>query len=142
MPWQEAGECWCGAGPDITLGVALSQSAYPTVFTLEHIPKQGSLDMGSKPKEIELWAHIAQSDGPVGIQGCTSQSPGAGWCCVLKKEVAPASGAATFESWYVEGAEKAVVDRVVVAVTANYGNPDATCLYRVKLAGEPVLGGK
>jgi Sad1 / UNC-like C-terminal len=140
-PWEEAGQCWCGAGTEVSLGVALSQPAVPTTFTIEHLPASSKLDMGSQPKDVELWVHVVNGMMPAGIggEGCKSKPPGGvGWVCVLKEQFGTFGGQMSTTEWDVVRGDYAV-DQVSVGITANHGNPDRTCLYRVKLSGEALL---
>ena len=61
--WDEHGDCWCsplnnedGAWP--TLGVIMGNNIYPDQVIIEHIPTTASLEPGSTPQEMELWAFI------------------------------------------------------------------------------------
>jgi hypothetical protein len=61
--WEEHGDCWCSplnaehrVWP--TLGVLLGNKIYPEQVIIEHIPTTASLEPGSAPKEMELWAFI------------------------------------------------------------------------------------
>lgn len=77
--WDEAGDCWCAAPPKpyivrralpaslpslpppakAQLGVTMPFPVYPKTVTIEHIPKEGTLDINSAPAEMELWLHVA-----------------------------------------------------------------------------------
>lgn len=85
MPWTDAGQCWCGTaalqpfhpkkstwGAEIyrnepndtqmaSLGVISPRQIYPSKFTIEHIPKDGSHDVKSTPKHVELWVLVENS---------------------------------------------------------------------------------
>ena len=143
-PWQEAGQCWCAAGKEATLGVELSQPAHPTAFSIEHVPRQGKLDMSSKPFEFELWVRVSSDTVPRNRRDdCISPPPGyRNWACVLKAAFGQVGGKEAHVQRYNVGTgadDDYAIDQVVVAVTSNYGNPDRTCLYRVKLAGEAMF---
>lgn len=61
--WDEHGDCWCSelnstAGVWPTLGVILGNKIYPDRVVIEHIPTTASLEPGSAPKDMELWAFI------------------------------------------------------------------------------------
>jgi hypothetical protein len=64
--WDEAGECWCspakGSGSGVQLGVLLENDIYPDEVVIEHIPKTATLDPGSTPQQMELFAQITASD--------------------------------------------------------------------------------
>ncbi|RMZ76502.1 hypothetical protein DV738_g4928, partial [Chaetothyriales sp. CBS 135597] len=62
-PWQDVGDCWCAASRDqgdyIRLHVTTQHYIYPTELVLEHFPLSGSLNPGTTPKHLELWASVA-----------------------------------------------------------------------------------
>ncbi|POS84208.1 hypothetical protein EPUL_003620, partial [Erysiphe pulchra] len=62
-PWDEAGQCWCtpaqndgGFGP--SLGVILGNKIYPEEVVIENIQSSLSLEPGSAPKMLEIFAEI------------------------------------------------------------------------------------
>lgn len=74
-PWQDEGDCWCAADTPILhspstsletpqtedqdsmrLAIQTSQQIYPTELVIEHFPSTGSLQPGTAPQDIELWA--------------------------------------------------------------------------------------
>ena len=60
MPWDDVGDCWC-APPSrgkSQITVAMPYAITPTTLIVEHIDKGATLDIGSAPKEIELWVEI------------------------------------------------------------------------------------
>lgn len=74
--WEEAGDCWCAALPEpgtkvisadaskplspakAQLAVLMPFVIYPKTVTVEHIPKDGTLDIKAAPGEMELWASV------------------------------------------------------------------------------------
>ncbi|PGG95916.1 hypothetical protein AJ79_09804 [Helicocarpus griseus UAMH5409] len=58
QPWDGVGECWCAATRDnvAQLAILLGRAIVPEEVVIEHIPKGATLDPGSTPREMELWA--------------------------------------------------------------------------------------
>ncbi|TPX13423.1 uncharacterized protein E0L32_006153 [Thyridium curvatum] len=65
--WQEDGDCWCAGireGPERTgpadLVVDLGVPVVPTHFVVEHIDPAATLDPGSAPRDVEVWAEVQE----------------------------------------------------------------------------------
>ncbi|KAL2374487.1 hypothetical protein BDBG_01585 [Blastomyces gilchristii SLH14081] len=58
QPWDGVGECWCAATRSNVsqLTILLGRPIVPEEVVVEHIPKGATLDPGSAPREMELWA--------------------------------------------------------------------------------------
>jgi hypothetical protein len=61
--WDEHGDCWCspavddnGFGP--SLGVIMGNYIIPDHVVIEHVPRTGSLEPNSAPREMEMFAMI------------------------------------------------------------------------------------
>ncbi|KAF2188379.1 hypothetical protein K469DRAFT_468623, partial [Zopfia rhizophila CBS 207.26] len=139
--WDEASECWCAAPNTQKTGQAqltvnLGQSMYPKQVTVEHIPKEGTLDYRSAPQDLELWAEVSQ-DILEQVQPALDCSDGPkGWLCLGKftYNIHGANHVQTFNlDVNLDGIEG--VSRTMVRVTKNWGQ-DYTCLYRLRLHGE------
>ncbi|KAF2103551.1 hypothetical protein NA57DRAFT_53068 [Rhizodiscina lignyota] len=150
LPWQEPGDCWCAAKADgkSQIGVILPYPVYPTAFVIEHVPKQGTLDIGSAPRDIELWV---QAPSPAARDALANAyetiNPGQpclgggsmpnNYVCV-GKAVYDVDGWNHVQSFRLGVDFKALgieVRQVVVRVTENHGQA-WTCLYRTRLHGE------
>ncbi|RMZ88992.1 hypothetical protein DV736_g3785, partial [Chaetothyriales sp. CBS 134916] len=63
-PWQDVGDCWCAASRDegdyIRLHVTTQEYIYPNELVVEHFPFSGSLNPGTTPKDLELWASVSE----------------------------------------------------------------------------------
>lgn len=134
--WDEPGDCWCAAPSDTGNGLAqltvlLGHRMLPRQVTIEHIPKEASLDWSVAPKNMELWAE--SDDEKAGIEGCSVHGP-EGFICLGKfaYNVHAGNHVQTFE---LDAIVKRPVGRVMARVTENWGG-DHTCLYRLRLHGE------
>lgn len=145
-PWTEAGQCWCGVGPFVQLGVQLPISIKPTLFRIEHVPAAGNIDLHSQPRELEIWGRLNSPDlassiqqrlyDETGMAECAVQSPGMeshDWICLGSLVMQRGSGLASLPVLV-----DMEISRVVVRTKSNWGNEGYTCFYRVTLAGEAV----
>lgn len=134
--WDEPGDCWC-ASPSTTgqglaqLTVLLGHATLPRQVTVEHIPKEASLDWSSAPKNMELWAEM--DDEKAGIEGCSANGP-QGFVC-LGKFAYNVHGGNHVQTFDLDAIVRTPVRRVMARVTDNWGG-DYTCLYRLRLHGE------
>ncbi|KAG0057564.1 hypothetical protein BGZ83_008146 [Gryganskiella cystojenkinii] len=55
QPGMHAGECWAMQGDHGQLGIRLSRTIVVTEITLEHVDRRVSLDVGSAPRQVEIW---------------------------------------------------------------------------------------
>ncbi|KAJ5745906.1 hypothetical protein N7520_011088 [Penicillium odoratum] len=57
-PWEEVGDCWCSAPRNgvSQISVLLGRDIVPEEVVVEHIPSGATLDPGTAPREIEIWA--------------------------------------------------------------------------------------
>lgn len=59
-PWDETGDCWCSVPRKgvSQLSVLLGRDIVPEEVIVEHVPAGTTLDPGTAPKEIEMWARF------------------------------------------------------------------------------------
>ncbi|KAF2197169.1 hypothetical protein GQ43DRAFT_475674 [Delitschia confertaspora ATCC 74209] len=152
--WDEAGECWCAASSinrgSAQIAVDMPQKIAPKRITVEHIPKEGTLNPGTAPKDMEVWAElknpveyqlVTQMMEHMSDSGCTSQPMGNGWVCLGKFSYnlhAP-NHVQTFDLAFDLSAIDVGVTNTVVRVTENWGGV-YTCLYRIRMHGEIING--
>ena len=165
-PWDDIGDCWCAprngdnSGGKLQLAVLLPRTIVPTDLVIEHIPKDATLDSGSAPRGIELWAQI---DDPMKREAVTN----AMFSLLPYEETQPSelerdadrfqANRALDQSWIRIGSwsydlfarrhiQKFRVpidlehfgvktNQVAVRVVSNWGDSDHVCLYRLKLHG-------
>jgi len=73
-PWDETGDCWCSVpakGIVSQLSVVLGRDIVPEEVIVEYVPASTTLDPGTAPKEIEMWARfrIVPLDSEYDTQG-------------------------------------------------------------------------
>lgn len=147
--WEEATDCWCAAESTdkgrAQLGVLMPRTIVPSSITIEHIPSRGTLDIGSAPKDFEVWVTNTETTSfadlgsmPNGQLDCGEQ-PAAGYVCVARARY-DIHAANHVQNFAVDAAAALVggpVNKVVLKVLNNWGR-DYTCLYRVRFHGEQV----
>jgi hypothetical protein len=134
--WEEPGDCWC-ASPDekekglIQIAVALGQDMYPREVTVEHLPKRASISIKSAPQDMELWV----PGEPKGDDRSQCKAGPSGWRCLGKftYDVHAPYHVQTFD---LDTVVEEPVRKTMLRVTSNWG-ADYTCLYRLRLHGDP-----
>lgn len=204
--WLDEGDCWCAAAPpaknagssrgggqdSVRLAIQISHEIYPTELVVEHYPATGSLEPGTAPKDIELWADFSKLNfeewAQLHIQDLIDESPDQSfvpgqsgsqktWARIgmasyqistsqevvgiethelgadetygsLRQQSIPAIKSSEahgqaqnhvqrFNLGINQNGLLHFADRYMVRVTSNHGAPH-TCLYRVRLHGQPV----
>lgn len=147
--WDEAGECWCAVLKDYgaQLHVETKNVIYPTEVVVEHINKEETYDLGSAPKDMELFVKIPldqQDEIASGSEGLFRNTQpekelGHEWIKVAKwtYDINAGSNTQVFSvqlnlKRYGVGTKEFVVRaRTVYGGIANHA-----CFYRVRLHGE------
>jgi hypothetical protein len=145
--WADLGDCWCApGGQDVRLDVKIGYLVHPTDITIEHIATSASPEPGTAPREVEVWAsfaHLSSEDfSEKAIWNLLGEDPiaaGMGRIGSFVYDARPGAGPVqTFRLDVNQGAMIHSTDEVTVRVLSNQG-ADKTCLYRIKLYGEPVV---
>lgn len=143
-PWEEPSDCWCAATSDdkgkAQIGVIIPRAMNPTSITIEHMPSTGTLDIGAAPKEFEIWVRsrgsVESSQSYSSHLGC-GEAPESGLICIGKAsyDIHAMNHVQNFD---LEGVDDAIgfVDFAIIRVINNWGQ-DWTCIYRIRLHGEP-----
>ncbi|XP_075558590.1 uncharacterized protein LOC142590391 [Dermacentor variabilis] len=124
MPGMHPGECWAFRGSQGHLVVKLAQRIKVTAFSVEHIPRSlvSSGHTSSAPKDFQMWGLDSETDSPGRLLGSYAYD---------------ADGDA-LQHFIVQDPEAAVYEYVEMKILSNHGNLEYTCLYRVRIHGEPV----
>ncbi|KAJ8283463.1 hypothetical protein COCON_G00023130 [Conger conger] len=117
------GNCWAFKGSQGYLVIRLSLRVRPTAFSLEHIPKSLSPtgNISSAPRQFTVYGldDESQEEGTV-LGHYTYQEDG--------------DALQTFPTTVQNERSYQVIE---VRVRSNWGHPEYTCLYRVRVHGEP-----
>ncbi|KAK3809680.1 MAG: UNC-like C-terminal-domain-containing protein [Linnemannia gamsii] len=117
---MQAGDCWPMQGSRGQIAIRLARRVVVTAVTIEHVDPRISLDLGSAPREVEIWRLAA----PLAT---STASPSAFIFTLF-----PHSARMT----HIQ--QNAPAYGVLVRVLSNWGHPDFTCLYRVHVHGYEV----
>jgi len=149
-PWDEASDCWCAASTPgdegkAQLAVMMPYPIFPEQVTVEHIPVEGTLDIHSAPKNMELWVEIkdkAKREEYDAIQelggSCSPQSTlGPDYVCLGRWQynIHAPNHIQTFGLDIKLKHIGLAVQKAVVRVDSNWGR-EWTCIYRVRMHGE------
>ena len=165
LPWFDIGDCWCAPSTrgKLQLAVMLPRHIYPTELIIEHAPKGELRDIGSTPKEIELWVEIDNAAArekamdavlaqyPDIYKDASQRGKGGDTIQALRPSFVPIGrwmydvhAPNHVQSFAVpvdlDGLVGGTTNRVVVRANSNWGSTDSTCLYRVKLHGRDPSG--
>lgn len=154
-PWQEYGDCWCtpsgeGSGSGPSLGVIMSSYIYPEQVVVEHILPSASLEPGATPKDMEMWAFIADPGKFGQLQGLSaSMFPGEtsiglpqGYLRIAEwtYDINSKNFVQAFEIGLDMKAVGAHTNKLFVRSKSNWGGDEVpyTCFYRIRVHGEVV----
>jgi hypothetical protein len=167
-PTSDVGQCWPFPGDQGNIGVRLALPIFATQISVEHIPKSHAVDISSAPRKIEFWAQfedaetreraekaaaralneIEWSKDRLWDRDSTSSPPGPSGTLydkfvklgVFKYDIN--SGNPRIQTWDlpVDLVNLNITTQLVVfKVINNWGHPDYTCLYRVRVHGKPQM---
>ncbi|KAL7948579.1 hypothetical protein V8C42DRAFT_254783 [Trichoderma barbatum] len=163
LPWHDDGDCWCAAREvnkrgnphGAKLSVIMGHSVIPQHIVIEHILPGATTNPGARPRQIEVYIKI--EDAAVRerlLDFSDAHFPENQW----DWDYAPADLPPQFvkiTQFVYEGAElhdgvhvhrlsselvalNAETDQVIVRAVSNYGAPNHTCFYRIRLFGHKV----
>lgn len=147
-PWLDVGNCWCTlatGAPQISIDTA--RIVFPREVVVEHAPAQATLDIEAAPKNIEMWGklttlealepalHAAKQEfnhdpSPESVKG--------GWVLMaqFKYDINFVNHIQYFSVGFDTERYNASVDKVTFRIRDNWGHPQRTCLYRLRLHGK------
>ncbi|KAF2020064.1 hypothetical protein BU24DRAFT_133108 [Aaosphaeria arxii CBS 175.79] len=140
QPWYEPGDCWCAAPAEGSLGLAqlsvsLGKKMLPRQVTIEHLPKQASVDIKSAPKAVELWVPVTVDQ----VEGAPNCEAGPDGYVCLGSFTYDIHGPVHVQTVNLDAEVTVPVDKALVRVKSNWG-AEHTCIYRVRLHGDLVDG--
>jgi SUN domain-containing protein 1/2 len=155
------GHCWPFAGAQGQLGVKLAAPVRVDAVSVDHVAKEVALDMRTAPRDMELWALVegeenvarvreylaerararaaGEDDDDADDEAHPAELPRDALYLRLARFAYDAHAAQNVQTFAVPERVRALgVDTGVVAlrVRDNWGHPDFTCVYRVRVHGE------
>ncbi|KAF9175167.1 hypothetical protein BGX21_007496 [Mortierella sp. AD011] len=156
-PGLHAGECWAMDGQKGQLAIRLARKIIVTGITIEHADPSIVLDMDSAAKEVDIWslrgsedaapasgspAHVSISQNNDVVEPTTEEAqdspwPGAVFLTTVeylaKADDTKPKARQTFSIPLSKQTSPSV--GVVLQIKSNWGHPNYTCLYRVRVHG-------
>lgn len=151
MKWDDVGDCWCAktsAEKSAQLHIGTPQLFYPDEVVIEHVAPESTMDRGSAPKTMELFIKVgmkkAQDSGIASASDAMfADAPpetelGDDWVRIgrwrydlMNKQETQVFGLQLKTARY-----DIKVNEFVLRAVDNWGSPDHTCLYRVRMHGK------
>ncbi|KAL9549676.1 hypothetical protein MBANPS3_005097, partial [Mucor bainieri] len=125
QPRMEVGECWSMSGSNGTVGIFLSEEIYVTSMTVAHPPASVLLD------------DIQHAPQDISVFGVPTDAPD------LPDEPL-LLGQFKYDIHSEQRAQKCLLETdrsfrmIIIHIRSNWGNPDYTDIYRIKVSGTPV----
>jgi len=138
-PTINAGECWAMKGTKGVLTLKLAKSIIPSQITVEHLAKEISFSVSSAPRFIEIYGihdiKAFSAEYLTDNRNLVSQKkPYAS--LIGKIEYNPSKK--PLQSFDLQYSFDKPIQYVQFQFTENWGNPDYTCIYRIRVHGTPV----
>ncbi|KAI9730356.1 MAG: hypothetical protein M1834_005866 [Cirrosporium novae-zelandiae] len=138
--WDDIGDCWCSPAKDgkVQIAILLPRLIYPEELIFEHMPSTATPDPEAAPQDIELWAELHKpitKRNPVEGLPDSYEKLGA-W----KYDIHSSNNIQSFHMDILDlKNHDSPTNKVIVRVPSNWGNLHFTCIYRMKLYGEPAV---
>ncbi|EPX74395.1 spindle pole body protein Sad1 [Schizosaccharomyces octosporus yFS286] len=113
--------CWSFQGSEGQLGISLSRPVHVTNVTVEHVNQKVAHDLSSAPKEIEVWGQDIRHNGKKGFSYLGN--------LMYNIEDEP------IQTFPIHVSSKYPTKSVIFKIKSNWGNPEYTCLYQVRVHG-------
>ncbi|KKY26873.1 putative spindle pole body-associated protein sad1 [Diplodia seriata] len=139
VAWEEPTDCWCAArspgSGKAQIGVIMPYKIVPETLLVEHIPRDGTLDIGSAPRGMEVWVEV-EDEGVRAAFPAIEDRPREKFVRVGSFEY-KVDALNHVQAFNLNSELLTPVNKVVVRVTGTWGR-DWTCLYRLRMNGRPV----
>jgi hypothetical protein len=131
-PETNVGRCWPMLGNNGSIGILLSKTITVTGVTIEHAGTQVLTDRRSAPKDFAVWGVYGEH---LGQQSDAAWSEHGQHVIELATGQYDAHDPMAVQSFPVAPQKPTRI--VVIRILDNWGHPDYTCLYRIRVHGEP-----
>ncbi|KAH9895967.1 hypothetical protein C8Q73DRAFT_745131 [Cubamyces lactineus] len=147
------GNCWSFAGERSQLGLRLSEIIYPTYVTVDHIPAEIAADAGNAPRSMVLWGAVDGMANENRLQQLRDTVPA---LAPGSRVTPPVSHgykyvplvSFEYDIWAPSHVQTFRVDQwikdsrmdfgvMILEIAGNWGG-NGTCLYRVRIHGQPI----
>ena len=147
------GFCWPFQGSRGQLGITLSAPVYIDSITIDHVPSEVATDLRSAPRQMELWGLVEGADNRAKVAEYRARpdydDSDVEYTPSLNRQHFMQLAKFNYNIYapqYVqtfsipEEIQELGVDFgvVVLAIRSNWGREDFTCLYRVRVHGQPL----
>lgn len=122
-PGMHPGECWAFRGSQGHLVIKLSQRIRVTAVSVEHIAHSlvSSGHTSSAPRDFQIWGLESETDSSGRLLGSYTYD----------------ADGDPLQYFIIQTPVPAIYDYVEMKILSNHGNLDYTCLYRLRVHGEP-----
>eukprot|EP00092_Neocalanus_flemingeri_P019299 GFUD01020905.1.p1 GENE.GFUD01020905.1~~GFUD01020905.1.p1 ORF type:complete len:526 (-),score=203.16 GFUD01020905.1:211-1728(-) len=121
QPHAGSGQCWAFSGQSGQVVLQLGEVVRVTGVTIEHI--RPSPDLSSAPRNILVWAHQDNKS-------------------LLNLTYSISSSSSSVQTFPITSPTFLPISQLRLQVTSNWGHPEYTCLYRVRVHGTQVKVGE
>lgn len=123
-PGMHPGECWAFRGSQGHLVIKLSQRIRVTAVSVEHIARSlvSSGHTSSAPHVFQIWGLESETDSSGQLLGTYRYD----------------ADSDPLQYFIIQTPVPVIYDYVEMKILSNHGNLDYTCLYRLRVHGEPV----
>lgn len=129
-PDTHVGNCWPMKGSQGSLAIFLSEPIFVQGVTVEHAGKELLVNGTSAPKDIIIYGLLNYKRG---LFRDTFEK------IRLGEARYDIHSNYTIQTSYLEMLRVSMFEAVLIQIEDNWGNPDYTCLYRVRIHGTPTL---
>ncbi|CAD6244097.1 GSCOCG00013244001-RA-CDS [Cotesia congregata] len=121
QPWTQPGECWAFRGSHGNVEIELARTALVSSVTLEHIPITASLTgtINSAPKEFRVLGKFRDKYLILGSFQYNYNGPSSQIFQITKSD-----------------RTKIPLNLIMLQILSNWGNPEYTCIYRLRVHGK------
>nr|POE71941.1 spindle pole body-associated protein sad1 [Quercus suber] len=152
--WTDVSDAWCAppstAQGSAQLAVVLGHVVVPHTFTIEHMPRAGTLNIAAAPRDFAVWAEAASPAAAAELEAVVAPQRGPVAACAAPPGPAfVCLAAGTYDihaaNWVQEFPLHArspdfdvPVKSLVFRALNNWGG-DYTCIYRIRMTGERLV---
>ncbi|KAA1080685.1 hypothetical protein PGT21_017151 [Puccinia graminis f. sp. tritici] len=116
------GTCWSFLGERGQIGIQLARVIWVTGITISHVSRALAYDIRTAPNKFELWG--------LGFDGEDNLD-------LLHSGAYDINAAQNVQYFEVSSPKTRSYSKVLVKIRSNHGNRDLTCVYQIRIHGEP-----